>query len=203
MIKLPNSSNSGNLPSANRTVFSPPPSHSNASKSVSGKTSAAWKATLLTDEVGLCFVWFFFFVIFFLAQLNSRLFEVEEHYQREEEASNNNGVDREEKSEGVVETLEQFYAWFSEMESMAHAHGADSQFNLEHLLNVSQQTKQLINELDSAMEALEALSERHSEVEGKTRQLHTETEALLQEKTQLALLAAALHEQLKHFKVRT
>jgi hypothetical protein len=58
----------------------------------------------------------------------------------------------------------------------------------------------LQKQLGEAMTGLNTLEELHKKVEQKTSILHAETSALESEKQNLSRLAAALHEQLQHFK---
>ena len=133
-------------------------------------------------------------------ELTSCLFAVEESL-----STSNEQGDQESETQtdelGGIETLEQFYSWYSTLETQARESGYDeNEMSLEKLMTVKRQCDQLMDLIGSALESLDELQRLHDAVEVKTSVLHRETEALLQEKRRLAQTADLLHTQLAHYK---
>ncbi len=131
-------------------------------------------------------------------ELNSAVFACEEHFGRPAAAA---AAPEAAGSQGrPIETLEEFYQWYAGLEAREREGAGSEGGATERLQAARKQCAALQHELGEAARCLDVLEQLHGQVEAKTSALHNETEALLQEKKQLGALAAALHENLAHFK---
>ncbi|MBN3277693.1 COG3 protein, partial [Polyodon spathula] len=99
-----------------------------------------------------------------------------------------------------VETAQQFFSWFSKLQSqMDQDEGAKCRQTRDFLGGFQEQCDAILNDVNTALQHLESLQKQYLFVSMKTGTLHEACEQLLKEQSQLVDLAESIQQKLSYF----
>ncbi|KAJ8349914.1 hypothetical protein SKAU_G00250440 [Synaphobranchus kaupii] len=99
-----------------------------------------------------------------------------------------------------IETAQQFFSWFSKLQSqMDQDEGAKYRNTREHLSKYQVQCDAILNDVNQALQHLDSLQKQYLFVSTKTGTLHEACEQLLKEQSELVDLAESIQQKLSYF----
>ncbi|KAG9349308.1 hypothetical protein JZ751_027751 [Albula glossodonta] len=99
-----------------------------------------------------------------------------------------------------IETAQQFFTWFSKLQSqMDQDEGAKYRKTREHLCGYQEQCDAILNDVNTALQHLDSLQKQYHFVSTKTGTLHEACEQLLKEQSELVDLAESIQQKLSYF----